>query len=67
MQFGQVGHDLQRVALPVGDRRAEVEAAELDQQGEGVGEGQVEVGEVFLLDHAGLVDHVEHRPVVAVA
>ena len=66
-QFGQVGHDLQRVALPVGDRRAEVEAAELDQQGEGVGEGEVEVGEVFVLDHAGLVDHVEHRPVVAVA
>ena len=46
-QFGQVREDLQRVALPVGDRRAEVVAAELDQQGEGVGEGQVEVGDVF--------------------
>ena len=67
LQFGQVGQDLQRVALPVGERGAEVEAAELDQQGEGVGERQVEVGDVFVLDHAGLVDHVEHRAVVAVA
>ena len=65
-QFGQVGHDLQRVALPVGDRRAEVEAAQLDQQGEGVGEGEVEVGDVFAFDHARVVDHVEHRSVVAV-
>ena len=67
LQFGQVGEDLQRVALPVGDRGAEVEAAELDQQGEGVGERQVEVADVFALDDAGLVDHVQHRAVVAVA
>ena len=46
-QFGQVGEDLQRVALPVGDGGAEVEAAELDQQREGVGEGEVEVADVF--------------------
>ena len=66
LHLGQVGDDLQRVALPVGERRAEVEAAELDQQREGVRQRQVEVGDVVVLDHAGLVDHVEHRPVVAV-
>ena len=66
-QFAEVGDDLVRIALPVGDRGAEIEAAELDQQGEGVGERQVEVGDVVLRDHAGLVDHVEHRAVVAVA
>jgi hypothetical protein len=41
LQLGQVGHDLQRVTLPVGERRAEIEAAELDQQREGMGEGEV--------------------------
>jgi hypothetical protein len=32
-----------------------------------VGQRQVEIGEILVLDDADLVDHVQHRPVVAVA
>ena len=64
--LGEVREDLQRIALPVGDRGAEVEAAELDQQRERVRERQEEVGDVLRVDDAHRVDHVEHRAVVAV-
>ena len=56
-----------RVAAEVGDRRAAVDRAELDQQREGVGQRQEEVDEVVVAaEQAALVDHVEHRAVVAV-
>ena len=66
LDLGQVGEDLQRVALPVGEHPADVEAEQLDQQREGMGERQVEVGDPPGLQHALLQRHVEHRAVVAV-
>ena len=66
LHLGEVGDDLERVALPVGERGAQVEAAELDQQRERVREREVEVGELAFLDHALRVHHVEHRAVVPV-
>ena len=61
LDLGEVGHDLQRVALPVGGRRAQRHGAELDQQCEGVGQRQVEVGELVVAESADVEDHVEHR------
>ena len=62
----QLGDDLLGVAAEVGERAAEVEDGELDQQREGVGERQVEVDDLVALDLAGLADHVDDRAVVAV-
>ena len=62
----QLRDDLFGVAAEVGERAAEVEDGELDQQGEGVGEGEVEVDDLVALDLAGLADHVDDRGVVAV-
>ena len=62
----QVGNDLLRVARPVGDRRAELEGRELDQDRECVGQGQEEIGAVALFDHALGHHGIGDRPVVPV-
>ena len=67
LDLHELGDDLLRVAAPVGDRRARVERAELDEQREGVGQRQEEVDEVVVaVEQPALLDHVEHRAVVAV-
>ena len=62
----QLGHDLLGVAAEVGERAAEVEDGELDQQREGVSERQVQIDDLVVGDLAALADHVDDRAVVAV-
>ena len=62
----QLGHDLLRVAAEVGDRAAEVDRQQLDQQRVGVREREEEVDDVALVEHALLLAHVDHLAVVAV-
>ena len=62
----QLGHDLLGVAAEVGERRAEIEGRELDQQRIGVCEREVEVDDLILMDAPGRSEHLHHRAVVAV-
>ncbi len=66
LDLHQLGHDLLGVAAEVGERAAEVEDGELDQQRKGVSERQVEVDDLVVGDLAGIADHVDDRPIVAV-
>src|SRR5215210_379720 len=66
LHLDEVGDDLQRVALPVGDVATQVEAEELDQEGEGMGEGEKEVGGRVPVQDALVEGHGHHRAVVAV-
>ena len=62
----QLADDALRIAAPVGDRAAEVDRDQLDQQRERVGERQVQVDDVAVFDDRLLLAHVDHRAVVAV-
>ena len=66
LDLGEVGDDLLRVLLPVGDRAAEVERHELDQDREGVRQRQEQVHGVALGQHALGLHHRGDLAVVAV-
>ena len=67
LDLGQLRDDLLRVAAEVGQRRAQVEDRELDQQRERVREREEQVGDVAGLDDRVLLDHRHDVAVVAVA
>jgi hypothetical protein len=67
LDLHQVGDDLRRVLLPVGQLGAKVEAGELDQQRERVRQRQEQVDGLALAEgRALLAHHVAHRAVVRV-
>ncbi len=61
----QLRHDLLGVTAEVGERAAEVEREQLDQQCVGVREREVEVADLVVSDAAARAHHLDHRPVVA--
>ncbi len=66
MHLVELDDDLLRVVGPVGERRADIERQELDQQRERVREREVEVGDLVLLQGARRLRHREDRAVIAV-
>ncbi len=62
----ELDDDLLHVAAEVGDRGAEVDRQQLDQQRVGVREREVEVGDLARLERADRLARVEHLAVVAV-
>ena len=66
LELDQVGHDLLRVLLPVGDRGADIEHHELDDQREGVRQRQEQVRAVALADQVPRLHRRRDRAVVAV-
>ena len=66
LELHQVGHDLLRVLLPVGNRGADVEHDELDDQRERVRERQEQVHAVVLAHQVPRLHRRRDRAVVAV-
>jgi hypothetical protein len=62
----QLGDYLLGIAAEIGQRAAEVERCELNEQRERVGKGEVEIGELVVLDLPDSSDHVDDGAVVAV-
>ena len=67
LDLHELGDDLLGVAAEVDDPAADVERGELHGQREGVGERQVQVGQLALVDELDLLDHRPDRGAVPVA